>query len=68
MGIKITRVGLLYEAEVSPPHGNGSRWKTDCPVDAEDLVRSLRKLGCHPTDVGDAFYDAEPEWLLRLSK
>jgi hypothetical protein len=26
----------------------------------------LRSLGCHQTDIGDAFYAADPEWLSRV--
>lgn len=28
----------------------------------------LRDFGCHTTDIGDAFYDANPEWLQESSK
>ena len=29
------------------------------------LVDALRQRGCHQTDIGDAFYFADPEWLTR---
>ena len=32
----------------------------------DDLIEALRKLGCHQTDIGDAFYDADPNWLVGL--
>ena len=31
----------------------------------DDLVAALRERGCHQTDIGDAFDEADPEWLLR---
>lgn len=68
MAITITRAGTKYQAEVSPPHGRGEYWKTDHPVSAEQLIKSLRELGCHQTDIGDAFYEADPGWALRLNQ
>ena len=29
------------------------------------LVQALLQLGCHQTDIGDAFEDADPGWALR---
>ncbi len=29
------------------------------------LIDRLRELGCHTTDIGDAFYLADPYWLAR---
>jgi hypothetical protein len=34
-------------------------------MSAEELVGELRSRGCHQTDIGDAFYDADPQWLDR---
>ena len=68
MPIKITRTGRMYEAEVTPPHGHGAYWKTDRSVGAKELIESLRNLGCHQTDISDAFYEADPEWVFRLSQ
>jgi hypothetical protein len=31
----------------------------------DDLVDALRGIGCHQTDIGDAFYEADPDWLDR---
>jgi hypothetical protein len=31
----------------------------------KELISALRERGCHDTDIGDAFYDADPEWRLR---
>jgi hypothetical protein len=30
---------------------------------ADELIAALRDQGCHQTDIGDAFYAADPEWL-----
>lgn len=66
MSIKITRAGLRYSAHVTPPHGGGVEWVTPEPLDAESLISDLRGRGCHQTDIADALYDADPEWLMRL--
>jgi hypothetical protein len=57
--ISLSRPGL-YAASLSPPHGNGS-WHTEEPLSFEVLLDTLLKMGCHPTDVADAFIDADPE-------
>jgi hypothetical protein len=62
--IEIRRVGDLYEAEVTPPHGSNV-WSTPEPMTADDLDKKLFELGCHPTDIGDAFYEADPQWVAR---
>jgi hypothetical protein len=65
MGIRIRRTAGLYEAEVTPPHGNGVAWSSPVPLRREELVKALLDRGCHQTDIGDAFYEADPEWLMR---
>jgi hypothetical protein len=65
MGILVSRVGQLYEAEVTPPQGNGTPWSSTVPLRRDDLFKALVDQGCHQTDIGDAFYKADPEWLLR---
>jgi hypothetical protein len=62
MSITIHRVGDLYEATVTPPHSQVA-WSTPRPMSADALDRQLYEIGCHPTDVGDAFYEADPEWI-----
>jgi hypothetical protein len=64
VGISIQRVGNRYEAQVSLPHGR-VRWATEQPITRSQLIAKLRELECHQTDIGDAFYEADPEWLLR---
>jgi hypothetical protein len=46
--IVIRKVGGGYVAQVTPPHGNGSGWRTASPVDRDRLVSKLEKLGGHP--------------------
>ena len=29
----------------------------------DDLIAKLFDLGCHQTDIGDAFHQADPDWL-----
>lgn len=68
MPIQITRVGDLYEAEVSPPHGRFQFWRSPGPAAVEQLAKQLRTLGCHPTDIGDALNEADPEWKFRMHR
>ncbi len=64
MPIKIRRAGDRYEATVTPPHGN-VEWATTEPMTVDEFDRKLFELGCHPTDIGDAFYEADPNWIER---
>jgi hypothetical protein len=66
MAILIARVGQLYTAAVSPPHGRATPWRSARPVSAPELIDELLSQGCHQTDIGDAFYEADAEWLDRL--
>ena len=63
MAIKIEKAGNGYLAKITPPHGSGSNWETRVPLTSEQLIQQLLMLGCHQTDIGDAFYEADPEWL-----
>jgi hypothetical protein len=64
VAIRIERIEGGYTASASPPH-IAAHWATDAPMSAEELVGELRSRGCHQTDIGDAFYDADPQWLDR---
>jgi len=59
--IDIAKAGDGYVARVTPPHG--SEWETVRPLPRDELIAALREQGCHQTDIGDAFYAADPEWL-----
>jgi len=63
MAIVIKKVKEGYLAKVTPPHGKGSDWENADPLNCDELIDELFKLGCHQTDIGDAFYEADPEWL-----
>jgi hypothetical protein len=54
-----------YTAEVTPPHGGSRAWTTPTSVPLDDLIVALRERGCHQTDIGDALYQADPNWLSR---
>ena len=52
-----------YSATVSPPHSGLRPSSILHPVAAAELIDRLQQLGCHQTDIGDAFYAANPKWL-----
>lgn len=64
MPIQIELDGERYAPSVAPPHGREA-WATTVPMTVDVLNRSLYELGCHQTDIGDAFYAADPEWVER---
>ena len=53
----------LYAARVTPPHGRNSSWTSPRPMRAGKLVAEWLELGCHQSDIGDAFVEANPDWL-----
>ncbi len=65
MAIVIKRLGDLYEATVTPPHGDGQPWATPHSIPRDSVIAALRDRACHQTDIGDAFYEADAEWQLR---
>jgi hypothetical protein len=66
MAIEITRVGRdLYKATLTPPHSNRREGTVSQPMTRDLLMRTLRDLGCRPTEISEAFYDADPDWLIR---
>jgi hypothetical protein len=62
VALLIKRTDFGYEATVTPPHAVAA-WETNGPITARDLLAALLQRGCHQTDVGDAFYAADPRWL-----
>src|SRR5215213_1992271 len=52
-----------YRGRVTSLDGRTTYWATPEPVIADELIGELQKLGWHQTDIGDAFYFADPEWL-----
>lgn len=63
MAIVIEKQDGGYSAQVTPPHGGGIPWTTTQPMSRDALIAALRERGCHQTDIGDAFYEADPQWL-----
>jgi len=66
MAILIKSTELGYEAVATPPHV-GAPWQTSAPSSARALIAALLERGCHQTDIGDAFYSANPNWLSDMS-
>jgi hypothetical protein len=64
MAIEISMIEGKYHAQVTPPHCE-VEWTSDEPMTVDELDARLRQLGCHPTDIGDAFYAADHEWVTR---
>lgn len=66
MAIKVKKVGdALYSAELILPDmpSVSAGWSTPEPMNADRLVQELLKRGAHQTDIGDAFQEADPDWL-----
>jgi hypothetical protein len=60
--IKIEKIGSLYAVRATPPHVQEA-WASASPLPMRALVDELRSRGAHQTDIGDAFYDADPDWI-----
>ena len=63
--LHIKRESNLYVGSITSSDGRTTLWETPEPVSRNDLIRELQKLGWHQTDIGDAFYAADPDWLSR---
>jgi hypothetical protein len=66
MPITIWKADDKYQVAVSPPHG--STWRVTTPMSVDEIVNKLIDLGCHTTDIGDAFYAADPFWTEKEGK
>ena len=64
--IHIKRENEGYTGSITALDGRTTYWATPEPVTADELIGELQKLGWHQTDIGDAFYFADPDWLSRL--
>ena len=58
--IKLESKGL-YSAEATPD--TDREWNTSKPLTVGELINELYAIGAHQTDIGDAFYAADPDWL-----
>lgn len=67
MPLIIKKVEHGYIAEAAYNQAN-IFWKTEAPMAAKKLVRKLLDIGCHQTDIGDAFKSANPDWLNDIKK
>jgi hypothetical protein len=66
MAIRIKKVSEdLYSAELTLPDIQAvqDEWSTPQPMSSDQLIEELLKRGAHQTDIGDAFYTADPSWL-----
>lgn len=57
-----------YVATVTPPHADVHQWQSGAPKTGRELVDALLNLGCHQTDIGDAFYEVDPDWIEHLDR
>jgi hypothetical protein len=60
--IQIEKTNGGYLAHATPPHVK-AEWRTTAPVTAASIIAALTERGAHQTDIGDAFYSADPDWL-----
>lgn len=63
-GITVKRFDGLYSVVATSIDGRGD-YATEQPVSRETAIGSLLALGWHQRDVGDAFYEADPDWVDR---
>jgi hypothetical protein len=52
----------LYVAIATPPEVD-EVWFTPEPLSARKLIKQLSNRGGHSTDIGDAMYQQDAEWL-----
>ena len=62
MSIYIQKIVGGYFASATPPHIEGD-WRTPDAYSRDEIVQALTQRGAHQTDIGDAFYAADQEWL-----
>jgi hypothetical protein len=70
MTIRIKKAGdALYSAALTLPDMPAVKagWSTPAPMGADQLVEELLTRGAHQTDIGDAFCQADPDWLGNLA-
>jgi hypothetical protein len=60
--IEIAKALGGYVAHATPPHVK-AEWRSDRPMAVKDLIAELLGRGAHQTDIGDAFYFADPNWV-----
>jgi hypothetical protein len=66
MAIVITHLGgELYSATLTSPHSGRRERTMSQPMTRDLLMGALRDRGCRPAEISDAFYEADPHWLIR---
>jgi hypothetical protein len=60
--IEIAKALGGYVAHATPPHVK-AEWRSDRPMAVKDVIAELLGRGAHQTDIGDAFYLADPNWV-----
>jgi hypothetical protein len=60
--ITINKVAGGYTVHATPPHVR-SEWKAEMPISKQEIIAKLLTLNAHQTDIGDAFYGADPNCI-----
>ena len=60
MAITIYKADDKFVVSVSPPEG--PLWRSKGPMAPDEIFDKLIDLGCHTTDISDAFCAADPFW------
>ena len=63
--IQVKRENEGYTGSITSSDGRTTYWATPEPITPEELIRELENHGYHQTDIGDAFYAADPDSLSR---
>jgi hypothetical protein len=66
MAIRIKKVSdFLYTADLTLPDMPGITVPRSIPepMSVDRIIKKLLGRGAHQTDIGDAFYAADPDWL-----
>jgi hypothetical protein len=61
--IHIRREHEGYMCSITSQDSRRTYWTTSGPMTRDELIKELRNFGWHQTDIGDAFYAADPDWL-----
>ena len=66
-GIKIQRIGELYSvvAVAGDRSCRACAFSSNAQMTQREVIDSLSERGWHQQDIGDAFYEADPDWVDR---
>jgi len=42
--------------------GSANEWTSERSLSLRDLIATLTAQGCHPTNIGDALHEIDPDW------